>query len=81
MTPLTQNPKLVVLLNPDTGTVMKTATNIDREVQVKATFDPNEFDTDAQGMPFQTNIALNHDIELNKKFPQNEIDSLHYMRA
>ncbi len=51
MTPLTVNPSVVVLLNPE-GKVEATATNISPEIEVIVTNSPAEFREASLGKPF-----------------------------
>ena len=54
MTPLTQDPQIVILYNKDTGE-KAIATNIDPDVNVKVTDNATEFMKLAQGLPFLSN--------------------------
>ena len=56
MTPLTQDPALVVLVNPDTAAPVKFATNVAPDLAIRVTEDPKEFAELAKGSPFVQNI-------------------------
>ncbi len=57
MTPLTQDPRLNVLLNPDNGQVVKTSTNVAPDLQVRVTYDPKEFAEFSRGEPFENEVT------------------------
>jgi len=56
MTPLTQDPRLVLLTNPDTGAIRKFATNVAPDLAVTVTNDPVEFAELQKGETFLTEI-------------------------
>ena len=56
MTPLTQNPRVLVLVDKD-GNPLKTATNVAPDVAVETTTDVAKFESEAGNFPFVTNAA------------------------
>lgn len=50
---LTENPKIVVLLDPH-GKPIAQATNVSKDVKVVITDDRGEFEEEAKGMPFDS---------------------------
>jgi hypothetical protein len=53
MTPLTVNPRAVVLVDPQ-GKPIATATNVAPDLEIIITNDRGEFENEAAGMPFDT---------------------------
>lgn len=51
MTPLPQNPKVIVLVDAN-GTAVKTATNVAPDLEVVVTNDPVKFAVDVANQPF-----------------------------
>lgn len=51
MTPLTENPTVVVLVD-SLNNIVQIATNVSPETKVIVTKDSGDFDNEAQGMPF-----------------------------
>jgi hypothetical protein len=52
MTPLTENPTIVIRLDFGGQNVVATATNISPEIQVKVVVGKEDFDKEAAGLPF-----------------------------
>jgi hypothetical protein len=52
MTPLTENPTLVILTG-DNGELIKFATNVSPDLKVVLTSNPHDFNDEALGKPFQ----------------------------
>lgn len=57
MIPLTENPTINILLDPDTGNVNGFSTNIAADVKVIPTYDPAEFKENTRGMPFTNEVC------------------------
>lgn len=55
MTPLTQDPKVIVLVN-ELDFINKVATNISEDVRVFVTYNPDTFKALSAGMPFQIEV-------------------------
>lgn len=51
MTPLTQNPKLVLLVDGN-GNVLKSATNVAADLEIKVVRDETTFNDEAANKPF-----------------------------
>ena len=52
MTPLPLNPKVIILVDPETGERLATASNIDPELSVNITDNPAYFEEASKGLPF-----------------------------
>jgi hypothetical protein len=55
---LTTNPRVLILIDPATGERLRSATNVSNDLFINVTENPNYFNEQAKGLPFDTDNPL-----------------------